>query len=488
MLFNSYVFIAAFLPAVLCIYYLLNHFQQFKLAQMALIAASFVFYGYKNPKLCLLLLSTILVNYTFHRILIRQQEGIFKKMVLWLGIIFNFSLLFYFKYLNFSLDTIYHILDRPYEMKSIVLPLGISFFTFQQVSMLVDSSKAEMPCYGFWDYALFVSFFPQLVAGPIVLHQELIPQFHDLKKKKVDYENIIVGLEYFIFGFSKKVLIADWFANICDVGYSKYSELNAYSTILTILAYTLQIYFDFSGYCDMAMGLGKLFNFDIPMNFNSPYKAHNISEFWKRWHMTLTRFLTQYLYIPLGGNRRGKVRTYINVMIVFTLSGLWHGADWSFVIWGFLHGAMLVLYRAGRKVIDKLPGWFQWMVTFGFINVAWMFFRSEFTKQPLWMLRRLITGGGGWCQDELLSAACDSSLILALFGGFVSGQVLEIIKQIWVLALFGLACLVCVKFPSSHDIVAKKYRSGKYFAALGMLFFWAHVYLTQVSKFIYFNF
>ncbi len=488
MLFNSYVFILLFLPVTWCIYFFLNRFGLYKAAQAALILASFVFYGYQDWRLCFLLLGTILANYAFHLILTRMQEGAAKKVVLALGVISNFSLLFYFKYWNFAFETLYKLVGQDYVLKNIVLPLGISFFTFQQVSMLVDSSKPGMVRYGFLDYALFVSFFPQLIAGPIVLHQEMIPQFHDVEKKKIHYGNLISGVEYFILGFAKKVLVADSFARICDAGYAGLAELNVYSALLTVLAFTLQIYFDFSGYCDMAKGLGKMFNIEITINFNSPYKALTIAEFWKRWHMTLTRFLTQYLYVPLGGNRKGKYRTYINIMIVFSLSGLWHGADWTFIIWGMMHGVMQVLCRMGKNVIEKIPGWIQWTLTFTFVNLAWVFFRAEFTRQPFYLLERLFTGGGGLCQESLLAAMCDNSLGIVLLGKVVAPEVFAVIKQIWVAAVFLFWTFVCVKMPSTHEMVERKYRSNKYFVFLGMLFLWSFVCLSQVSKFIYFNF
>lgn len=488
MLFNSYVFILVFLPIVWSIYFLLNKCRCYKFAQVALIVSSFVFYGYQTPKLCFLLGGTIVGNYVFHRILTRMEEGKVKKLVLFAGILANLSLIFYFKYFDFFLENVNRLVANDFVLKNIALPLGISFFTFQQISMLVDSSKQGMERYSFIEYALFVSYFPQLVAGPIVLHQELIPQFRDETKKKVNLENMITGVEYFVFGFAKKVLIADAFARICDAGYENMTTLNAYSTVLTILAFTLQIYFDFSGYCDMALGLGKLFNFELPMNFNSPYKATSIAEFWKRWHMTLTRFLTTYLYIPLGGNRKGTWRTYVNIMIVFTISGLWHGAAWTFVLWGIMHGAMQVLHRMGKSFFDKLPGWLMWAGTFAFVNVAWVFFRAEYFRQPFRLLARLITGGGGLCQEALLLPACENSVLMTFLEGLLPGGGYAWAQQICMLLWFVAWIIICAKAPSSHEIVAKRIRSNRYFMALGVLFAWTFVWLLQISKFIYFNF
>lgn len=488
MLFNSYVFILLFLPVTWCIYFLLNHFKCYKTAQVALIIGSFIFYGYENWQLCLLLLGTILVNYGFHCLLTRMRPGILRKLVLTAGILSNISLLFYFKYFNFFLGTLNRFITKDFTLRNIALPLGISFFTFQQISMLADSCEPDMERYSFVDYALFVCYFPQLIAGPIVLHQELIPQFKDPEKRRINSANMLSGIEYFIFGFAKKVLVADSFARICDAGYEYIGGLNTYSTILTILAFTLQIYFDFSGYCDMAKGLGRMFNFELPINFDSPYKAVSISDFWKRWHMTLTRFLTTYLYIPLGGNRKGKCRTYINIMIVFTVSGLWHGAAWTYVLWGMLHGFAQVLYRMGRSFFDRLPKWLMWAATFVFVNLAWVFFRAEYFKQAFGLLKGLITGGAGWCRGEVLAAFADNSVWITVLESFLSPQLLEVAGQIGIATWFLLWTLVCVFAPSSHEIVEKRIRSRKYFVILSLIFAWTFVWLPQISKFIYFNF
>lgn len=488
MLFNSHIFIFLFLPITWIIYFGLNHLKLYRIAQCSLIIASFVFYGFDDWRLCLLLLATVMVNYLLHVLLTKQSQKSFKNLYLILGILFNIGLLFYFKYLNFSLDIINRIFATGFFYKKIALPLGISFFTFQQVSMLIDSARTKMKTYHFIDYALFVCYFPQLIAGPIVLHQELIPQFHDGKKKKINYSNLLSGTEYFIIGFAKKVLVADSFARICDAGYKQIGTLNTYSTILVILAFTLQIYFDFSGYCDMAKGLGRLFNFELPINFHSPYKAKSIDEFWDRWHITLSRFLTQYLYIPLGGNRKGKLRTYINIMIVFAISGLWHGADWTFIIWGLLHGFAKVIYRFSQKIIDNIPGWLRWSSTFLFINLTWVLFRADYFRQSLEIFKRLVLGGGGWCNSEMVGSFCDSSIAMAFLRNLVPSGPFNIVQQIWLLLWFAACTLICVKLPSSHEMIDKKNRSNKWFLYLGILFFLSFVGLSQISKFIYFNF
>ncbi len=500
MLFNSYVFFG-FLPVAWAVYFLLNRFKLYRTAQCSLIVSSFVFYGYEDYRLCFLLAFSILVNYLLHigltgeraaelfkRLQGEKGSDVCRRLLLAAGIIVNLGLLFYFKYLNFTLTNLNRLFGADFVLKKIALPLGISFYTFQQLSFVIDSYKKEMGRYRFLDYCLFVCFFPQLVAGPIVLHGEVIPQFQDPENRRINYENMLSGAEYFIIGFAKKVLVADSFAGICDAGYANLNQLNSFSALLTILAFTLEIYFDFSGYCDMALGLGRFFNIKIPVNFDSPYKAVNISDFWKRWHMTLTRFLTTYLYIPLGGNRRGILRTCVNIMLVFTLSGLWHGAAWTFVLWGMLHGAAMVVYRVGRRQINRLPKWLLWFCTFAFVNVAWVFFRAEFFRQPWYLLRRFVSGGAGGIHAEMLAAFCSDTVWKLILERLVSAPVLSAACQGIVAVWFVFWIFFCVRLPSSHELVEKRIRRTSWFLFLSILFACSFMCLSQVSKFIYFNF
>lgn len=489
MLFNSYVFLFAFLPLVWVLYFGLNRINCYTVAKVVLVLGSFVFYGYQNPWLCLLLGASIAVNYAAHLLLLGEaQSARVRKGIMLAAVIFNFGLLFYFKYLDFTISNINLLTGSSIALRYIALPLGISFYTFQQVSFIVDSYKKEMGRYGFVDYALFVSFFPQLVAGPIVLHSEIIPQFADKTKKKINYDNMLSGLEYLIIGLSKKVLLADTFGRLSDVGFEAIRQLNSLSAVAVMLAYTMEIYFDFSGYCDMAIGIGKLLNIDIPINFNSPYKACNISEFWKKWHITLTRFLTTYLYIPLGGNRGKMWKTCVNVMIVFTLSGLWHGANWTFVIWGVLHGVAMVLYRLFRKQADAMPKWLGWLLTFIFVNGAWLFFRADNLLQPFKLVYMMVLGGAGGFTEGMTNSICENNLLPAFMGRFLSEPVLSVFLQVITALWIAVPLVMCVKAPSSHEIVAGNCRKNRYFLWLAFLFIWSVCKLSQVSKFIYFNF
>ena len=311
----------------------LNYIKQNTLAKIYLIACSLWFYGYFNPWYLWIISGSVLVNYGISKgfSFFNHKSGI-KKLLLFLGVIFNLALIFYFKYYDFFIENINVMLKKNLALMNVALPLGISFFTFQQISFVVDSYRQETKQYSFVEYALFVTFFPQLVAGPIVSHDEIIPQFQDEKKRHLDISMMNRGICLFVIGLFKKVLIADTFGNAVNVGWESLELLTSLEAILVSLFYTFQIYFDFSGYCDMASGIASMFNIELPLNFNSPYKAESIIEFWKRWHITLTRFLRKYIYFPLGGSRKGEVRAYVNVLVVFLLSGVWHGAGWTFII------------------------------------------------------------------------------------------------------------------------------------------------------------
>ena len=389
MLFNSYIFILAFLPLTLILYFMLNRWS-YRAAQIELIVASFIFYGYRHVLFVPLLASSIIVNYSIANYMGRGNAPC-RKGALAMGCIFNLGLIYYFKYFNFFINNVNLVLSTDIAVKKIILPLGISFFTFQQISYLIDSYEGKTREYDFIEYALFVCFFPQLVAGPIVLHSEMIPQFRDAAQKNEDYENIARGIIRFSIGLAKKVLIADTFSIVVNFGVEHYLTDTPIDVIVTMLAYTFQIYFDFSGYCDMALGIAKMFNISLSENFNSPYKAMSINDFWRRWHITLTRFLRKYIYYPLGGSRKGALRTYLNIMVVFIASGIWHGANWTFILWGILHGLLCVVDRFANDMISKLPKIIRWGGTFAAVNVLWLLFRADSVSQWLTMLHNLCT-------------------------------------------------------------------------------------------------
>lgn len=391
MLFNSYIFVFLFFPLALAGYYTLNHFQLYRASSIFLTGMSLWFYGYFNPSYLLIICGSIAVNYLISQMMIRSGQEYLRRFSLILGICGNVAVIFYFKYFNFFLENVNSVFGKSFELRNIVLPLGISFFTFQQISYLVDSYRGETKGYSFDEYALFVSFFPQLIAGPIVLHNEMIPQFRQKEKRRFIPKNFSKGMYIFSLGLFKKVIIADTFGKAVSYGFGTIDTLSSMEALITSLSYTFQLYFDFSGYCDMAIGIGHMFNIELPQNFNSPYKSASITEFWDRWHMSLTRFLKTYIYIPLGGNRKGKIRTYINIMVVYLVSGIWHGANWTFILWGVLHGFLSCLNRLFHKSWEKLGNITQWALTFLTVNILWVFFRADNIQSAIAFIKNMFT-------------------------------------------------------------------------------------------------
>ncbi|MCI9382923.1 MAG: MBOAT family protein [Lachnospiraceae bacterium] len=390
MLFNSYIFVLVFLPLCMIGYFGCSHFGKGTYGQVFLLGMSLWFYGYFHVEYLFIIVFSILCNYGFYVLLGRSSGSGRRKWLLAGALMLNVGILFYYKYFNFFLENVNGIFGRNFALTSILLPLGISFFTFQQLSFVIDAYKGEVPAYRFLDYACFVTYFPQLIAGPIVTHDELIPQFMDEERKRFRWDNFVRGMYLFVLGLSKKVLIADTFGNGVNWGFANIGELDSTNGFLVMLFYTIQIYFDFSGYCDMAVGLGRMMNLELPLNFHSPYRAASITEFWDRWHMTLTRFFTRYVYIPLGGSRKGTVRTCRNVMLVFLVSGLWHGADWTFVLWGACHGVCSVLTRLCKGTLERIPQAVRWLGTFLFLNVTWVLFRADSIGDAARLLGKLL--------------------------------------------------------------------------------------------------
>lgn len=372
MLFNSFGFIFLFLPLTLLGYFYLARSKTFFLAKVWLFLSSLFFYGFWNPNYLILILFSMLVNY-----LIGIKLGSGKSnFLLTLGIGLNLSLLFFYKYVDFFIHNLNLFPGIHVESLGWALPLGISFFTFQQIAYLVDSARGLTKEYHPINYGVFVSFFPQLIAGPIVHHKEVMPQFNYEELARPIDENLSRGLFIFLMGLGKKVILADTFALVANAGYQSTSSLSSIEAWATSIAYSLQLYYDFSGYSAMAIGLGLMFNIRLPDNFNSPYQSTNIQEFWRRWHITLSRFLRDYVYIPLGGNRKGEVNTYANLLITFVLGGIWHGAGWNFLIWGALHGLALVIYRIWQKNTLRIPAFIGVIITLFFVNLTWVFFRA----------------------------------------------------------------------------------------------------------------
>jgi alginate O-acetyltransferase complex protein AlgI len=372
MLFNSQIFIVGFLPIVLVLYYLLAEHRTAR--QAVVVLASLFFYGWWDVRFVPLLASLTLANW-----LIARWFGASRaRWIPILGVVLNLAVLGLFKYADFFRDTAAALLGDSFHPWHLILPLGISFFVFQKISYLIDLRRGDRHIYGFLDFCMFVSFFPQLIAGPIVRHNEIIHQFSLDPRRPAMWENLSRGFVLFVIGVAKKVALADTLAMIADplFGKSVTASLSAFEAWIATGAYTLQIYFDFSGYSDMAIGLALMFGLRLPFNFNAPYRAVSIRDFWRRWHMTLSRFLRDYLYIPLGGNRRGVMRQAFNVIVTMLLGGLWHGANWTFVAWGGLHGVALALNHVWEGTGLRLPRAFAWLITLLFVMLGWVLFRS----------------------------------------------------------------------------------------------------------------
>ncbi|MCZ2257587.1 MBOAT family O-acyltransferase [Sporosarcina sp. G11-34] len=466
MIFNSFEFIFLFLPIVWVFYYILGKIN-IPIAKGWLVLASLFFYGYWNPAYLPLILISLVVNYTIGAFLGKNKGGQLRKVVVTLGILFNVLLLGYFKYFDFFIENVNFFFDSNLPLKNILLPLAISFYTFQQIAYVVDSYRLETKQYSFLNYSIFVTIFPQLIAGPIVYHGQMMPQFMDKKTYSIQFENIAKGLTIFAIGLFKKVAIADIFAKYANSGYSSVESLTFIDSWITSLSYTLQLYFDFSGYSDMAIGLALLFNIKMPINFNSPYKALDIQDFWRRWHITLSKFLTTYLYIPLGGNRKGTYRTYTNIFIIFFVSGIWHGAGWTFIVWGTMHGVASIICRWWKLAGFKMNKVLAWMTTFLFVHLAWVFFRAVTFTDAVTVLKAMF----------------------GLNGIQLTGLYTVFNEKLWIIGLYLVFGLLISWFAkNSIEIMKEEKRSVLRAICIAVLLFYSAMQLQQVSEFLYFNF
>ena len=484
MLFNSYVYIFAFLPITFFMYFYLNHKRLTEASKGFLVFSSLFFYSWWNPIYLPIILVSMLFNYAIGEIFTKDSfRKVSKKSVLIFAILSNISLLGYFKYADFFISNINFITGENIGLYHLALPLGISFFTFQQISYLVDSYRGETKEYDFLNYALFVTFFPQLIAGPIVHHKEMMPQFAKTGNKVINYKNIAMGIFIFTIGLFKKVVIADTFSIWAIKGFDTVDTLNFLSAWATSLSYTFQLYFDFSGYTDMAIGAALLFNIKLPMNFNSPYKALSIQDFWRRWHMTLSRFLKDYVYIPLGGNRQGEFRTCSNLMITFLLGGLWHGAGWTFVFWGFLHGVALIIHRIWNKLGFRLWKWLAWFTTFTFINITWVFFRAKDWSNSMKVLSGMFSG-----TFELPAKLATKLSFLSKYG-IDFGASLQVIGSNKAITISIIAAFLILFYKNSTEL-SKEFEPRTVTMLLTSITFVYSIItlMTIKSEFLYFNF
>jgi len=466
-LFNSGEFCFIFLPVTLVLFYTAAHWHLTRLAIGILGVASAIFYVDGTPTFAgpwgipvapylLLLLGSITFNYAVGACLRRRAS----RVGLALGLAANLSVLAYFKYANFFLQNLDAWTGATFSWPGIFLPLGISFYTFQSIAYLADCNEGKVGRHSMLDFAVFLHFFPQLIAGPIVHHREMLPQFRSLRMFVVNYRNIATGFTLFTLGLGKKVLIADHFSDWVGDAFQHVTALSMSGAWAGALAFGLQLYFDFSGYTDMALGLGLLFNVRYPPNFNSPYKAVSLIDFWRRWHMTLSRFLRDYLYIPLGGNRQGKFRRYVNLLVTMVLGGFWHGAAWTYVIWGAWHGFFLAVNHTWEERGGKLPVLAGRVLTLLVVLVGWVFFRSSSLGDSVTMLS-------------------------AMFGGAHAGETgPRLTEGVWL----EVASVVVLFAPNSLEIVARLKPSRTWAWIVVLLFLLAAYHFDSTTEFLYYQF
>lgn len=489
MLFNSYEFIFLFLPVCFIVFFFAARHGR-EVAVVWLVLASLFFYGWWNPVYLVLILISMIVNFMFGEILsdaLKKERRRRKKLYLMAGVIFNLGILAYFKYAGFIVDNINLASGSSFSLGDIALPLAISFFTFQQIAYLVDASKGITQEYSFSHYALFVTFFPQLIAGPIVHHKEMLPQFMQRKTLKPHLENIAVGLTIFFIGLFKKAVLADGVAQYASPVFDAAAggaTLTFFEAWGGALAYTMQLYFDFSGYSDMAIGLGRMLGFEILENFNFPYIAKSIREFWRRWHISLTNWFRDYLYIPLGGNRKNQARTYINLIIVFLLTGLWHGASWGFVAWGLLHGTFMVIERVGfEKVLNKFWSPLQHIYTLIVVLLAWVLFRADDFSHALGFYKAMFSFNSIQLNRDVLDIFLNNQVYLLFMIALISST------RLWIVIYHkGKQILPNLSGVKQHIVHFSFTILVLVFIAGSMLFSTIYLIANTYNPFIYFRF
>lgn len=486
----SYSFIFIFLPLVLVGYYFLNSRKLYVWGKVLLAVFSLVFYYSVGYKGFIALLLSMIICYGICQYAFRDNISIYiKKSLLVIGIVLNVVALLYCKYLTYFEIILNKYTGSAFIYTAIVVPLGISYFTFSQIAYIVDSYRDNSIKYSPVDYILFISFFPKITVGPICYTTELIPQFNDISRKSINYTNMTRGFYRLTLGLAKKLLLADNLGTFVDIGYLNIAALGTTNSLLVITAYTLQIYFDFSGYCDVALGICRMLNLDIIDNFDAPYHSLSIAEFWKRWHISLTRFFRNYVYIPLGGNRKGKIRTYINTLIIFLISGLWHGSATTFIVWGLVHGIGSIVSKIISPVSKKLPKFVRWFLTFSFVNLAWVLFRSPDMNTAMMMYKQLLAGGIKPIDINIVATCIPvegqliQQIILRLAPAYTyySGSIILI-------ALIAIALFFSTRVKTAATMASNFVMNRKHMIIMIILFVWSVLSLSQVSEFIYVNF
>jgi alginate O-acetyltransferase complex protein AlgI len=517
MLFNSFEFLFIYFPLVVTGFFLLGS-RSPTAAAAWLLAASLFFYGWWNPVYVSLLLASIVFNFVCGKALARGEDigSPRRRRLLIFSVVANLGLLAYYKYADFFIGTLNSVAGSELPLLHLILPLGISFFCFTQIAFLVDAARGHARELNFVHYGLFVTYFPHLIAGPVLHHGEMMPQFKQAQTYRFRFDCLAIGMSFFALGLFKKVVLADSVAEYVGDPFNAAASgdaLQFFEAWSGALCYTLQLYFDFSGYCDMAIGLSFVFGIRLPVNFNSPYKARNIADFWRRWHMTLSRFLRDYLYIPLGGNRFGSLRRFTNLFTTMLLGGLWHGAGWTFVVWGALHGLYLIVHQGWEALCRRL-GWASRRstrtgrcaavsLTFLAVVVGWVFFRSP-TVAAAWALLEGMAGLNGVAVPSALASRLglsDSSLQASGISVVSSSGRNFVMAWLWILVLLPVVFWA----PNTQELFSRvnpTLQSGlralrapwawmpskRWAAGLALVFALGLLSLTRPSEFLYFQF
>lgn len=483
--FNSYLFTLCFLPCVVLLYFLLQKLKTPYAAKFLLLIVSLYFAGYAGTKNLIFLIISILITYGLSLLLKRQKDNsIPAKVILSLGVLFHLGVLCYTKYSYFVADNLEKRLNIHWELGDIFVPLGISFITFQQIAYLMDVYRNKIEKSSLLDYALYVVYFPKYIQGPIAKYPLFEQELNSKESGRFNPDNFAYGIWLFVTGLGRKVLLADVFSKAVSwgIGYS-IDHMTAMDAILVVLSFTFQIYFDFSGYSSMAVGISKMLNISLPDNFDSPYQSLSIVDFWKRWHISLTSFLREYLYFPLGGSRKGKVRYYLNMFLVFFVSGIWHGAAWTYIVWGTLQGIAYCLNKAFYKQWNKMNQILQWFITFLFINLSWLFFRALSVSQAFDIIKKIVRLENTSISEGLLECfripeiAFFSNRIPA-FAAFVAGH-RGIEMSAFMTAAFVLSLSIKDKYTEKFNPTIVKCLITIF------IFFWSVISFSTVVEYIY---
>ena len=482
MQFNSFVFILLFLPITTLLYYTANRINSL-VGKWILVISSIIFYCYTDISILCVLGISIVVNYVFSLTVTKAKK--WRSLFLVIPVIINVGLLLYYKYLNFAISNVNTFLGKEIPLVELMLPVGISFFTFQQIAYVVAIYKGELQKNSLVDYLVYILFFPKILMGPLADPVDFINQINDSNLKKINWDNIASVIKIFSLGLFKKVMIADIFAKAVGWGYTNIDSTTSMDWILIMLFYTFEIYFDFSGYSDMAVGSALMLNVSLPINFDSPYKALSIRDFWKRWHISLTKFFTKYIYIPLGGSKKGMFFACLNTMIVFLVSGIWHGANWTFILWGILHGALSVFDRLFEKKQEKIFVPARWMGTFVVVNILWLLFRSDTIQQWWEILTKIVCVQNLNVSDGIISAfnLQENTFISNVLGLKWS---IENIRGFWMNVYILLTGGICLLFDNNYRTLNNKSWIMMIISAIA--FIWGFICLSGESVFVYFNF